>query len=274
MPPRIVGGDLRGLHRTGRSGSHRHHGCAHLSAGYRRLPDLPQGLGQGETAGQSWSLPLPGRQSRSPSALIEPTLTAWRQQRARNSLRIGRRPEHDLRAIPYVDRTGIPWRYLPREHPPWQTVYGNFADRRHDGIFTQLTGLSRQLVRTAEGGTDEPTACVMDSQSIKTSTNAPTATQGIDAAKKIVGRKPSIATDTLGLLLATLVTAASVQDTTTGTHLLTHLATAHPTVAKAWVDGGYRTTLIEEAPPSASTSKSSTAPLPPKDSPPAEWHRG
>ncbi|MFF4775880.1 transposase [Microtetraspora fusca] len=65
-----------------------------------------------------------------------------------------------------------------------------------------------------EGHNPEPTACVIDSQSVKTSANVPATTQGIDAGKKILGRKRSIVTHTLGLLLAVLVTAASVSDGT------------------------------------------------------------
>lgn len=65
--------------------------------------------------------------------------------------------------------------------------------------------------------------------------------------KKIVGRKRSIITDTLGLLLAVLVTAASVQDSVAGQTLLEEAATAHPTIRKAWVDGGYRKHFVEHA---------------------------
>ncbi|NEE05804.1 transposase, partial [Streptomyces sp. SID7499] len=67
------------------------------------------------------------------------------------------------------------------------------------------------LLREKEGRDTEPSACVIDAQSVKTSTSVPAAGQGIDAGKKIVGRKRNIVTDTLGLLLAVLVTAASVQ---------------------------------------------------------------
>ncbi|GAA2231957.1 hypothetical protein GCM10010360_65010 [Streptomyces nogalater] len=86
-----------------------------------------------------------------------------------------------------------------------------------------------------------------DAQSVKTSTGVPTAGQGTDAAKKIVGRKRSIVTDTLGLLLAVLVTAASVQDSVVGTDLIGQVAAAHPTIRKVWVDGGYRHHLVEHA---------------------------
>lgn len=105
--------------------------------------------------------------------LIEPVLTSWRDQRRARALHIGRPPEHDLRqimnAILYVDRTGMPWRYLPHDFPPWATAYGYFAKWQQDGVFEQLTGLLRRLVREAEGRGAQPSACVLDSQTVKTS---------------------------------------------------------------------------------------------------------
>ncbi|MBJ6630384.1 IS5 family transposase [Streptomyces griseoincarnatus] len=178
--------------------------------------------------------------------LIRPTLQAWRD--ARTGIR---RPTHDLRdlmdAILYVDRTGIPWRYLPHDFPPHQTVYGYFAKWETDGIFDQLTGLLRRLVREREGRDAHPSACVLDSQSVKTSANVHLADQGYDAAKKIAGRKRHIVTDTLGLLLTVLVTSAAVHDSTAGTHLLDQIAARHPRVTKAWADSGYKNAAVEHA---------------------------
>ncbi|WP_031156464.1 transposase, partial [Streptomyces xanthophaeus] len=81
----------------------------------------------------------------------------------------GRPPEHDLRdimdAILYVDRTGVQWRYLPHDFPHWNTVYGYFAKWADEGVFAQLNGLLRQLLREKEGRDAEPTACVIDAQS-------------------------------------------------------------------------------------------------------------
>jgi len=192
------------------------------------------------------SRPYPSDLSDARWELIRPTLEAWRQ--ARNGIR---KPTHDLRAlinaILYVDRTGIPWRYLPHDFPPHQTVYGYFARWETDGIFDQLTGLLRGKVRQAEGRTSEPSACLIDSQSIKTSATVPLTSQGIDPAKKIIGRKRHIITDTLGLLLAVAVTAASVHDSAAGTQLLTHVRERHPTITKAWADNGYKTKAVEHA---------------------------
>jgi transposase len=150
-----------------------------------------------------------------------------------------------MNAILYVDRTGIPWRYLPHDFAPWATVYGYFAKWQQDGVFERLTGLLRRLVREAEGRNGEPSACVLDSQTVKTSANVHLNDQGTDAGKRIIGRKRHLGCDTLGLLLTVLVTAASVSDTAAGVHLLSRIAAAHPRVTKAWVDAGYRTTAID-----------------------------
>ncbi|MET9648390.1 IS5 family transposase [Streptomyces syringium] len=181
--------------------------------------------------------------------LIEPVLTAWRAERRGRGLDVGRPPEHDLRtlmnAVLYVDRTGTPWRYLPHDFPHWRTIYGYFAAWQQDGIFEQLAGLLRRLVREAEGRNAEPSACVPDSQTVKISANVHLADQGTDAGKRIIGRKRHLGTDTLGLLLTVMVTTASMSDTAAGVHLLSWIAAAHPHVTQTWVDSGYRTTTID-----------------------------
>ncbi|OKI06088.1 transposase [Streptomyces sp. CB02923] len=182
-------------------------------------------------------------------ALIEPVLTAWQARRRRGALGFGRPPEHDLRrlmdAILYVDRTGVPWRYLPRDFPRHQSVYGCFAQWQRDGVFARLTGLLRRLVREAEGRGAEPSACVLDSQTVQTSADVHRSGQGTDAGKRIIGRKRHLGCDTLGLLLTVLVTAAGVSDTAAGATLLSRIAAAHPRVTKAWVDAGYGTSAID-----------------------------
>ena len=193
--------------------------------------------------------PYPSDLSDARWRLIEPILATWRAERRGNGLDFGRPPIHDLReilnAILYVDRTGIPWRYLPHDLPPWATVYGYFAKWEKAGLFERICGTLRRQTREREGRHAEPSAGVIDSQSVKTSTNVPAASQGIDPGKKIVGRKRSILTDSIGLLLAVVVTAASVQDHRLGTHLLDHAAATHPTISKIWLDGGFRPSTIE-----------------------------
>lgn len=112
-----------------------------------------------------------------------------------------------------------------------------------------MTGQVRSfsLHRTSrQAGRDAgPTACVLDAQRSKTSANAPAAGQGIDAGKEIAGRKRHIGVDTLGLLLAVPVTAASVSDNVGGIHVLSSIAADHPRVTKAWAGTGYRTKVVE-----------------------------
>ncbi|MCZ4103616.1 IS5 family transposase [Streptomyces sp. So13.3] len=181
-------------------------------------------------------------------ALMEPTMTAWRAERQKTSLGLGGQVT-DLRevmnAILYVNHTGIPWRYLPHDFPPPSTVFSYFSTWTADGTIENLGVRLRRRVREQVGRTAEPTACVIDAQSVKTAHSVPSSTQGIDAGKKIVGRKRSIVVDTLGLLLLVTVTAASVSDNDAGKQLLTRIAVAHPTITKAWVDTGYKTRAIE-----------------------------
>jgi transposase len=181
-------------------------------------------------------------------ALIEPVLAAWRAARAEAGLGLSE-PVHDLReivnAILYVNRTGIAWEYLPHDFPPFKTVYDYYARWEADGTTEAIHDALRRKVRKAAGRSEEPSAAILDAQSIRTSGNVPESSQGIDAGKKIKGRKRHIATDTLGLLLVLLVTAASVQDTTGGRDVVSELATRHPGVVKAWADSGYKRSVIE-----------------------------
>lgn len=181
-------------------------------------------------------------------ALIEPTLTGWRQ--ARLALRPTRHPASvDLRevfnAILYVNRTGIPWRYLPNDFPGHNTVYFYYATWRDEGMFARLGYELAGLARVKDGRTPEPTAAIIDTQSVKTSTNVPLTSQGVDAGKKIVGRKRGIVTDAIGILLAATVTAASLSDNAIGIRLLNQTKTLHPTITKTWVDTGFKNATIE-----------------------------
>jgi transposase len=101
-------------------------------------------------------------------ALIAPRLTAWRQARTDAGVG-GRKAHHDLReifnAILYVNRTGIAWRYLPHDLPPWNTVHHYFTLWTNDGLFTALNYQLTGLARIKAGRAPEPTASVIDTQS-------------------------------------------------------------------------------------------------------------
>ncbi|WP_331719039.1 IS5 family transposase (plasmid) [Streptomyces sp. NBC_00289] len=171
--------------------------------------------------------------------LIEPVLTKWRADR-----RSIRPPVHGLReivnAIFYVNRTGVPWDLLPHDFPPAKTVYDYYAKWSKDGTDQAIHDLLRTKTRQHHGRADEPTAAMLDSQSAKSAFSTDADTVGIDGNKKVRGRKRSIVTDTLGLLLLVLVTAANVHDVHPGRHLVDMVADRHPTISKMWGDTAYR----------------------------------
>src|SRR5262249_15387304 len=117
-----------------------------------------------------------------------------------------------IEAILYLAGAGCAWRSLPSDYPPWGTVYGYFAAWRDDGTLARLHDALRAQVRAAAGRDAEPTAAVIDSQSVRAADTVPRSTRGWDNAKKVNGRKRHIAVDSMGLLLAVVITAASVQD--------------------------------------------------------------
>ena len=114
-----------------------------------------------------------------------------------------------------------------------------------EGITEAIHDALRGKVRQAAGRSPEPTAAILDAQTVKTSGNVPEHSQGIDAGKRIKGRKRHIASDVLGLLLVVLVTAASVQDTVGGRAVVERVADQHPTVSVAWADSGYKQSVID-----------------------------
>jgi transposase len=144
-----------------------------------------------------------------------------------------------IEAILYLDRTGCAWRYLPAGFPPWQTVYTYFATWRDDGTLARLHRELRAQVRAAAGRQPEPTAAVIDSQSVRAADTVPRASRGWDNAKKVNGRKRHIAVDASGLVLDVVITPASVQDRQGARPLLWNTHRACPRVRLVWADAGY-----------------------------------
>ncbi|RSN16229.1 IS5 family transposase [Nonomuraea sp. WAC 01424] len=129
----------------------------------------------------------------------------------------GGRPEKHPRreivnAILYVVRSGCPWRYLPTDLPPWQTVYWYFQQWEQAGVTEDLLRELRIKARRQDGRDDEPSAGVIDSQSVKGADTVGRDSRGHDSGKKVNGRKRFIITDTTGLLVTVAVMAASRQD--------------------------------------------------------------
>jgi len=115
-----------------------------------------------------------------------------------------------VNAILYVTRTGCAWRMLPKDLPPWQTVYGYFWRWTKSGRWTEINAALVRTVRQQQGREPQPSAAILDSQSVKTSEGGEA--RGIDVHKQTPGRKRHIVVDTLGLLLMVVVHSASVQD--------------------------------------------------------------
>jgi transposase len=155
----------------------------------------------------------------------------------------GRPMVHDLRAmldaIGYVTRQGIEWRALPIDFPPWEAVYAFFQRWNERGLPHLLVDRLRARLRTGVGREVQPTAAIMDSQSVKAADTAGANTRGFDNGKKINGRKRHIAVDTEGFLLAAVVTAANIGDRVGAKLLIIALLNTCTQLKLIWADAGY-----------------------------------
>lgn len=148
--------------------------------------------------------------------LIEPLIPVYPGGRPRTT------PLRDVvDAIFYVLRTGCQWRYLPKDFPPKSTVWRYFDEWRHNGTLDILHDKLRTKVRTAEKPYAPRTTASVDSQSVDTTSGGER--RGRDNAKNVDGRKRHIVVDSLGLLLAVLVTAADVDDARAAAELFARL---------------------------------------------------
>jgi len=152
----------------------------------------------------------------------------------------GRRPA-DLRLILngllYFVRSGCAWRLLPRDFAPWQTVYGYFRRWRLQGLWQHLHDVLRRVVRREAGKRSQPTAAILDSQSVRSADHG--GQRGYDAGKKIRGRKRHILVDTLGLLLWVCVTPAEVSEQAGARQLLSQALRWYGWLRCIWADQGY-----------------------------------
>jgi transposase len=174
-------------------------------------------------------------------AVVGPFLQAWK---ARHPSVSGHQGRYSLReivnAIFYQNRTGCQWAYLPHDLPPKSATYYYFGLWRDDGTDQSIHDLLRCQAREQAGRAEDPSAVVLDTQSIRAANHVPAATTGKDVGKKVSGRKRGLAVDALGLIIAVVVMAASVTDNVIGVRLLDKVVEHTPTVTRAWVDAGFK----------------------------------
>ncbi|WP_405853951.1 transposase [Streptomyces sp. NBC_01515] len=161
----------------------------------------------------------------------------------------GRRPEgycHRvmLDAVRYVVDNGVQWANLPADFPPFRRVHAFARRRQLTGLLAELRDRLRDKVREKEGRSPDPTAAIVDSQSVRAAANVPRSTSGWDGGKRVGGRKRHLVMDCLGMVLVVLVTAANVQDRDAAVPLLAWLRQMHFSLRLVWTDGASAGSLI------------------------------
>ena len=154
--------------------------------------------------------------------------------------RLGRPPTDRrvvLNAILYVLKGGISWRLLPPNFAPWKTVYHVFRAWSLDGTWAALNDALRVCVRVDAGRNRQPSAAILDSQSVKSDGHG--GAVGYDAGKKIKGRKRHLLVDTLGLVLGVVVTPADCPERDGAQQVLRRVGGWFQRLRQLWVDGGY-----------------------------------
>jgi putative transposase len=160
------------------------------------------------------------------------------------------RPPADLRevlnGILYLVRSGCQWRLLPHDFPPWSTVHTWYRRWRGDGTWERINEALRRQVRSAAGRDPSPRSSAADSQSVKTTPQG--GAHGFDNGKEVLGRKRHLWVDSLGLLLAVLVTAADVHDSRAACELFhRRLWEELPRLEVVYTDSRYTAGYLDEA---------------------------
>lgn len=150
-----------------------------------------------------------------------------------------------LDAIRYLVAGGISWRSMPVDFPAWARVYAFFRRWRENELIAEFHDRLRENVRKREGREAEPSAGIIDAQSVKAAASVPAASRGYDGGKRVNGRKRHVITDCLGLILVVAVTAANIGDREAALPLLARLRNLHRDITLVWADSGYTGGLID-----------------------------
>lgn len=152
-------------------------------------------------------------------------------------------PRFILNAIFYLDKTGCQWRSLPKDFPPWDTVYYYFSLWTKNGLLQVIHNELRGNIRLCSNKDSKPSALIIDSQSSKGSETSHRS--GYDGGKKVKGRKRHILVDTLGLLMIVIVHSAAIQDRQGAQLIFNQLDKLPHNVELIWADRGYSGELVE-----------------------------
>ena len=143
--------------------------------------------------------------------------------------------------------TGCQWRALPKDLPPRSTVHDYLGLWNWDGTLDRIHHALYLKCREKAAREASPTACIIDSQSVKSAEKGGLASSGFDAGKLIKGKKRHVLVDTQGLLLHGIVTAADVQDRDGGLALLATLFGLFPFLGKLFADSAYQGPVFHRA---------------------------
>jgi putative transposase len=150
-----------------------------------------------------------------------------------------------LNGIFYIARGGCAWRMMPVDLPPWSTCYDYFRKWRNDGTWAKINDALRTQVRYRTQRKKSPSMGIIDSQSVKTTEQG--GPHGIDAHKKVNGRKRHLVVDTLGMVVAAVVHSAGIQDRDGAKPVLKKLVGRFPRLRKILADGIYNGGIAEWA---------------------------
>lgn len=148
-------------------------------------------------------------------------------------------------AIFFITATGCQWRALPENYPNWNTVHRLHLQWSRNGTWERIAAALAVQVRAAEGREPDASGSIVDARSVRGASTVSNPSKGFDAGKKVKGRKTFGVTDTLGLLLAVVVVAASVSDNAGGIAAIDLARKRSSRLAKVWCDGGFKKTFVQ-----------------------------